>query len=191
MHKFRLAFVALTLAIPVGVVFAQTASAAGGTSCSKGSGTATFAPGLFKLQSGAAAETHEATSTIGATGTVSGCSGGGVVSGTTTSTIKIADPTNCNSLLDSKEPPASPATVGTLTVKWNNGKTSTVGAITLTSVPGQSTQANLSGKVTSGTLFKGLTVTARVSFKATTSDQCVTSNLTKVTYTGVTAFKIA
>jgi hypothetical protein len=94
-------------------------------------------------------------------------------------------------LLDTTEPPASPATVGPLTVKWNTGKTSTVGTLKLTQVSGQATQANLSGKVTSGNLFVGLTVTARVSFKPTTTTQCTSANLTKVTYTGVTAFKIA
>lgn len=81
MRKFGWLFAAVALAVPAGAIMAQSASAAGGTSCAKASGTATFTPSLFKFQSAAAAETHESTSTISSTGTTSSCSGGGVTSG--------------------------------------------------------------------------------------------------------------
>ena len=131
-------FVATVAMMPIGVVAVQHASAVvdPGTDCAHTSGSATFAPGLWKLQPAAQAELHEAVQTIKATGTVSGCVGGGVTSGTETATIHINDPANCNSLA-TQDGPASPANTGTLTIKWNNGKSSTLNSLTLKAVTGK------------------------------------------------------
>src|SRR5882672_4114859 len=121
MRKFAWLLVVGALAVPVGIIASQSASAAGGTTCTKGATSATISPGILKLQSAADAEKNEAKQSIKSHGTISGCSGA-VKSGTVTYNPKIVDPTNCNSTIDSTEPEASPPTVGVLTIKWNTGK---------------------------------------------------------------------
>lgn len=186
MRKYFGLLCAAALLLPVGVITAsQSASAAGGTTCSKGATSATITPGILKAQSAANAEKNESKQSIKSHGTISGCSGGGVTSGTVTYNPKIVDPTNCNSVLDSKEPAASPPTVGVLTINWGGGKTTIVGTATLTGIlPAHSdpnpTHLEVKGKVTGGTTFKGLTFDSKIIYTAN-KGACVTKNLTSST----------
>jgi hypothetical protein len=190
MRKVALLLVAAGLTVPAGMLMAQSASAAGGTTCTKGAGSFTIKPPLHALQPAPKAETNESTATSTATGTVSGCSGA-VKSGTTLSKFFFADPTNCNSIVDLKEPAASPPTVGPFTIKWNTGKTTTVASAKLTSgAPGKSVSLlHVGGKITSG-LFAGLTISTNVTFTQG-KNQCITAPFSSGTYTGSGSLKIA
>jgi hypothetical protein len=185
MRKYFGLLCAAALLLPVGVIMSQSASAAGGTTCSKGATSATITPGILKLQTAANAEKNESTQQIKSHGTISGCSGGGVTSGTVTYNPKIADPTNCNSALDTKEPAAVPPTVGVLSIKWNNGKTTVVGSASLTGILPRGSDLNpthleVRGKVTSGTLFKGLTFDSKIIYTPNAGG-CTAKNLTSST----------
>lgn len=159
-----------------------------GTDCAHSSGSATFSPGLWKLQPAAQKELHEAAQTITTTGSTTGCVGGGVTSGTFRATIHIADPANCNSLLSDSDT-AVPATTGSITVRWSATKSSTA-SITLKTVTGQPTQTDISGTVSStSNTFKGLALTQRIAFTPETGG-CSSKNLLHVTFKEVTALEI-
>jgi hypothetical protein len=188
MRKVALLLVAAGLAVPAGVLVSQSASAAGGTTCAKGSGTFTISPPLPKL---GAKETNEITATSKSKGTLSGCSGGGVTSAkSVTAAFKFADPTNCDSVIDLKEPAAVPPTVGPLVITWNTGKTSTVASAKLTgAVPAKVGALHTGGKITSG-VFVGLTVSANITFKQG-AGQCVSAAFSSGTYASSGPFKIS
>jgi hypothetical protein len=157
------------------------AGAAGGTSCKKAAGTATFKPPLPVSGNPQTVKPK----VIVKKGKVSGCTGGGVTGGTFVSTSKFHTATNCDKLLSgapSKNPPT-----GTITTTWNTGKTST-GTVTLQPVSGQATQTHITGKVTSG-LFKGKTLNATLQFAPKTGD-CLTKPLSQVTFSLVTNLTI-
>jgi len=145
---------AAALLLPVGVITASPAAAAAGTVCSKASGTGVFTPAVPK-----GAVTKKA-SKLTATGKVSGCTGS-VKSGTTkfVQTSKPV-PGNCQTLLvvNSADKPA----VGTLTIKWNNGKTSVAKGFKIKQT--KATEATTTGKITSG-LFVGKVIKGTVTFK--------------------------
>jgi hypothetical protein len=181
MHLGVRVFLASALVLSFGVVGTQQVGAATGTTCSTVKGTATFIPPLPKHGS-----TTEVASVIKSHGTVSGCSGGGVTGGTFKSKVKIHDPTNCDALLsgDNGETPPS----GTITTTWNTGATS-IAAIKLQPVSGQVTQSHVVGTVTSG-LFLGDHVDVTVSFTPKSGD-CITTDLTSVTFKNTTPLKIS
>ncbi len=166
---------ALALLVPAGIAAsASPAAAVGGTSCSKQVGTVTITPGLG---------TTKKAQTIVATTTISGCSGGGVTGGKGTATIKTA-PSNCSGLAGTGM--KSPINE---TIKWNNGKTST---LTGTSTTGPKVgQATIALKVTKG-LFIGLKGSTVVSFKpAQPAPYCTDAKpLKKLTISGVKPFAI-
>ena len=166
------------LVVPMALTVVGTsggaASAAGGTSCSKSSGTASFKPALP-----VAGSSKTVTPTVSVkNGKTSACKGGGVKSGTFTSSSKFHTKTNCAILLSGNPSPKPPT--GTLTTTWNTGATST-GAVTLNPVSGQATETHITGKVTSG-LFKGLTLSATLSFTPKKGD-CVSTPLSQVSFT--------
>jgi hypothetical protein len=134
---------AAALMLPVVMLTAQPAGAAGGTTCKTFTGTATFNPPLPPLGS-----TQKVKGTVTVTGKESGCAGGGVASATVTGKSAPATTgSNCTTLATSKT-----GTKFTLNTKWNNGKTSTT---TLTSTPTKNpTIQTIAGTVTAG-LFKG------------------------------------
>ncbi|MCU1452500.1 MAG: hypothetical protein JWN46_646 [Acidimicrobiales bacterium] len=166
---------------------ASEAAADAGTSCARSAGAATFSPGLWKLQPPAQAELHELAQTINATGTITGCVGGGVTSGTLTAAFKVDDPANCNTLLSVDA--ALPPTTGTIAVSWDHGRSSTV-AVTLKSVTGKPTQADIVGTVASTSdTFRGLHVAERINLTPEPGG-CSTKNLQHVTYKEVTPLKI-
>jgi hypothetical protein len=151
-------------------------AAAAGTSCKTAKGTATFKPALPAVGS-----TQKVKPTITVKNAKeSGCKGGGVKSGTFSSTVKFHTATNCQILLEGNPSPNPPS--GTITTKWNTGATSTAN-VTLNTVSGNATETHVSGKVTKG-LFKGLTLDSTLQFTPT-SGECTSKPLSKVTFTNV------
>jgi hypothetical protein len=173
---------AAAMVLPFGLVAMPSAGAAGGTSCAHTSGTATFNPVLPKSGD----STTVTPKVSGKKGAITSCSGGGVTSATLTTKAKFHTPTNCDILLSgnpSKKPPS-----GTITTKWNTGATSTA-SVKLLPVSGQTLEAHITGKVTSG-LFVGLTVNQTISFAPKTGN-CLTTDLSSVTFSEVTPLTIS
>ena len=118
MRKFAVIF-AVSMVLPVGVLVSSASSAAAGTTCKAGKGTAKFAPSL--------PITTKAKSKLTATETLTSCIGGGVTSGKVTLSAVPASlsgeaPLNCTTLFTS----ATTVMGGTETITWNTKKTSTV-----------------------------------------------------------------
>ncbi|HEX4491561.1 MAG TPA: hypothetical protein VH914_10180 [Acidimicrobiia bacterium] len=168
----------LTIAFVVPMVItvggtASRAAAAGGTTCSSSSGTATFKPPLPVFHSKQKVE--PAVTVKGAKS--GGCKGGGVTSGTFSSTSKFHADTNCDIFVAGKSSPHPPT--GTLTTKWNTGKTSTT-TVTLNAMLGQPTKLRVKGKVTTG-VFKGMKLSATIEFAPKPRD-CVSAPLASVAF---------
>jgi hypothetical protein len=167
---------ALSLLVPMGMMAASSAGAAASatTQCKTLSGKQTYTPALPVITSSATVN-----STVASTSKLGGCVGGGVTSGTATakSSLKAY---NCKQFAANLGKP----TKGTATIKWSNGKTSTV-ATTLTSKskPGTSPViAVLVSKFTAG-LFVGHSST--VTLKATGNagkNTCITAGLSFFTF---------
>jgi hypothetical protein len=119
-------------------------------------------------------------------GKISGCVGGGVLSGTFTSLAKFHDPTNCQILL-SGQASAHPPT-GTITTTWDTAQTGTA-SVTLNPVSGQPTETHVTGTVTSGK-FSGKHVDVTLSFAPKQGD-CSSTPLSKVTFKQVTKLTIS
>ena len=174
MRKFVGVLAVAALAVPAGMIALSPAGAAGGTVCSAAGGSAVFTPPLPVLTS-----TVLVKGTLVATGTLGKCVGGGVTSAHTVfKSPKGTTGSNCKSLATFD--PKSKGTVGTETITWNTGKTSTV-ALTLKQVKGKPTTTNITGKVTAG-LFLGSSQTGQVIYKLPVG-ACSTKPLAKVTYT--------
>src|ERR1700675_581064 len=96
------------------------ASGAGGTVCASAAGSAVFSPPLPILSSAVLVK-----GTLVATGTLRKCVGGGVTTAHTLfKTPKATVGSNCKTLITFD--PKSKGTIGTETITWNTGKTSTV-----------------------------------------------------------------
>jgi hypothetical protein len=167
---------ALSLLIPVGVIASSVAGAAASptTQCKTLSGKQTYSPALPVITSKATVNT-----TIASTSKLGGCVGGGVTSGVATSKSTMK---NDNCALFAKN--FGKPTKGTASIKWSNGKTSTV-ATTLTSKSKAGTSpviAVLVSKFTAG-LFAGHTST--VTLKATGNagaKTCISAGLSFFTF---------
>jgi hypothetical protein len=193
MRKFAWLLAVVGLAVPAGVMVAQTASAAPVVTCATNgvTATATISPGIPKLKPAAQAETGEikVNITTGTSGKLAHCSGLGVTGGTFTSSFKVQDPTNCNSVVDNSEPAASPPTTGPVVITWSAGKgKTTIGVATLgAATPPSTGKLHVGGKVTASTgavaSLVGKTLSLDVSFKAVPSSGCVTTDLVKATTT--------
>src|SRR4051812_24861828 len=159
------------LLLPVGIVAAQPAAAAG-NSCTKAAGTGTFKPPLPKL-----GNPKKVNAKLSSTGTVSGCTGGGVKSGKT-SFVQTSKPrpANCTTLVTVKK--SDPPTVGNLTITWNNGKKSVAKGFKIKQT--KATEATTTGKITTG-LFAGKTIAGTIVFTPQ-KDGCTKKDLAKVTY---------
>ena len=175
---------AAALLVPAGMVVtsATGAGAVGGTTCTGTSGVATFTPALPKV--GSSATVTPVVTIKGAK--ITGCSGGGVTSGTFKSKITFHDPTNCQKLLNG-DPVANPPT-GKITTTWNTTQVS-VAKVKLLTVSGQPTQTHVVGKIVSG-LFVGLKLDQTLSFAPKTGD-CVNTDLSQVTFQQQTPLKIS
>jgi len=202
MRHFLRLLVATTMVMPIGIGAAQhLASADPGTTCSSISGSSSISPGFQKLDPAGPAHytandaendvgTLEKNQTITSSGTISGCSGGGVTGGTfTNSVINTHDPSDCNDLLrvgDTADTTIEPGSLptGTIHIVWNTGATSD-GSVKLKPTS-SATSVKVVTKFTSGLFSVGETTTSKgkvtVAFTAP-SGQCVSSNLTSVTFT--------
>ena len=106
------------------------------------------------------------------------CTGGGVTSGTISGKFKFAKPGNCATLIQG----SNGASAGTISIKWNNGKTS-AGSATIKQVSGSATKATVAGTVKTG-LFKGLHSSVTVTFALSSAGgNCTTTPLKFVTFT--------
>jgi hypothetical protein len=175
---------AAALVVPTGFVAAgvSSAGAAGGTSCAKSSGLATFKPALPIVGSSQTVKPK----ITGKNSKLSSCSGGGVTSATFNTAAKFNTATNCQILLSGDPSPKPPT--GTITTTWNTGDTSTA-KVTLQAVSGQATQSHITGKITAG-LFKGSTLNSTISF-APKKGNCTSTPLASVTFTQVGATTIS
>jgi hypothetical protein len=165
---------AIGLMAPIGVLTAGPAAAAGGTSCKTQTGTATITPGLG---------TTKKDQVIKATTAIGGCVGGGVTKGTGTATVKVKQ-SNCAGLATTGQKMALAETI-----KWSNGKTST---LTGTSTTGPKVgQATIALKITKG-LFVGKKATTVIQFAPAKGGGSCTdaSPLKKLTIKGVKPFVI-
>ena len=149
---------ALSLLVPMGMMAASSAGAAASatTQCKAVSGKQTYTPALPIVTSKATVNTS-----IASTSKLTGCVGGGVTSGVATSKSTMKND-NCALFVKNFGTP----TKGTLSIKWNNGKTSTA-STTLTSkskVGANPVIVQLVSKFTAG-LFVGHSST--VTLKAT------------------------
>ena len=169
MRKVAGTLFAVALALPIGLA-ASPAGAAAGTTCKTSAGEATFSPPLPKIGSTTLVKT-----VLTATGTLSGCVGGGVTGGQVRTVSAKSSGSNCSTQVANKT-----ISKATETIVWNTKQTSTI-AITLSPVKGKpSTNKAVSGTVTSG-LFKGLHQTGLTVFTPATGS-CTTTTLASVTY---------
>ena len=166
------------MVLPVAVMVSPAGSAAATPTCKAASGTATFTPPLPKV--GVATLVKP---TIKVTGTLSGCTGGGVTGAKIASTLKQAIAGNCTTLLKG----ATANIAGSETLTWNTKATSTV-ALKLTGVKGKATQTTATGTVSAG-LFKGAKQAGTLSFTPLAGG-CTTASLAKVSFKQVTTFTL-
>jgi hypothetical protein len=177
MRKFAGVLVAAAMMLPVGLM-ASPAGAAAGTTCKTASGTATFTPPLPKVGS-----TTKVKPTIKVTGTLSGCTGGGVTGATISATLKQAIAGNCSSLVAG----ATANIAGTETITWNTKATSTV-ALKLTGVTKKATETTATGPVSAG-LFKGSKQSGTLNYTPLNGG-CGKAALAKVSFKQITAITI-
>ncbi|HEY1737319.1 MAG TPA: hypothetical protein VGI86_01335 [Acidimicrobiia bacterium] len=162
------------LALPFFALAPSASAAAPATpTCKVSTGTAKFAPALPPLSK----PNSKVLSTISSTGNVKTCTGGGVTSATMTGKVKFKTPGNCTTLAEG----TGGAITGTVTLKWNTGKTSTIGTAKLQQVKGAATNAVISGKITAG-LFVGKMESQTISFTLKTGN-CTSTALSAVSYT--------
>jgi hypothetical protein len=180
MRKSFLALLAVASLLPL--VLVAPAGAAGGTVCTTSAGTATFTPPLPVLTSKTLVNGN-----LSAVGTVGKCTGGGVTSGHTKfkQTVKSTTGSNCSTL--AKPSPTSKGTIGSLTITWNTGKTSTAASFTVKQTKSVTTSTT-TGKITSG-LFVGSTITGSVKYSLP-AGACSKKPLATVTYVQTGAFTI-
>jgi hypothetical protein len=173
MRKVLGVMLAVGLLAPAVVFTAAPAGAAAGVTCTKASGTFKFTPPLpitGTIKGGK----------LTSTGTISGCSGGGVTSGKTSFvSAPSKTPAGCKTLL--APDPKSKGTLGTLTIKWNNGKTSISKNLYIKQTKAI-VDATTKGTVTSGTAFKGKAINGTITFKIN-SGACTTKPASGGTYT--------
>jgi hypothetical protein len=181
MRKFVGLFAAAALLVPAAIMVSQPAGAAGGTSCAKGSGSATFTPPLPDATS-----TKKVKDVLKSSGTIGGCKGGGVTGGTLKGVSPASKGSNCKTLLT----PTKTPTKVTLTVTWNTKKTSTIAA-TLSEIPKVPvTTQKVAGTVTKG-LFAGSKISGKITYTAPKNACTKGHPLAKVTYknAGATVIK--
>jgi hypothetical protein len=169
--------IALSLLIPAGVMAASSAGAAATLpTCTKLTGSVKYSIALPII-----GNSTKVNSTTTTKLSISGCTGGGITSGTISGTAKYVG--NCTTLVvtPSKTPLVN-------TVKWSNGSTSTLSTTTkITSKTGvQPVLATLSSKVTKGL---GVGHTTSVNVKAVSkTGSCLKIPLTGYTLTNTGKF---
>lgn len=175
MKKFYVFTMAIALMAPM-VVMSQPAGAALLVTCQKPSGSVTFSPGLSTVP-------KVQTTTFNLP--VKGCTGPGkVTSGTSKGSTKGKTKDTCLSF------GGSSSQTTTVTITWNNKKTSTAKLATkiVKGAPGVIT-ATVSGKVSAG-LFAGKTIKTKVKVTLPKGSCTVAKPLKKATLTGLSPLTI-
>jgi len=171
---------AAAMLLPIGVITANAAGGAAATpTCGATKGTAKFTPALPKITN-PPSKAKKVLSKLTATGTLSGCAGGGVTGGSVkfTQTSKPT-PGNCSTLAAPSK--TSKGTIGTLVITWAGGKgTSTATAFTVKQTAAI-VDATTTGKITSG-LFAGKTITGTTTYTLP-KGACSTADLSTLSYT--------
>ena len=171
MKRIGLLTMAIALMAPMAVMTAGPASAAGGTTCAKPSGTITITPGLTTTQT---------VQTINVVLPVKACKGGGVTSGTSKGSIKTA-------AISIKDFAGGAPVVLNDTITWNNHKTTTFSAKAKTTIASNGVITSvISGSVSKG-LFVGSKVSATVHVKL---GPLVNNAIKNLIITGTTSFVI-
>ena len=177
MRKVSGVLLAVATLLPLGIVGAAPAGAAGGTVCSTTSGTVTWTPPLPVKAPGIM--TH-----ISAAGTFGKCTGP-VASAHTVLTSPVGKtPSSCASTLKYS---AGAEATGTLTVTWNKGAKSVI-AVSIFKVKNKPTQALVTGTVKTGQ-FAGLKSSGTVQYTPKVGN-CGTTALKTASYVQVGALKI-
>jgi len=171
---------ALSLLVPVGVIAAGSpggAAAAKGPTCKTFTATISVSPALPKLSSKTIV-----TATVKTNGKIGGCTGGpvkGVTGATVSTSYKYKG--NCTTLLTGK---GGVTTLGSSSLKWSNGKTSTIATTTTTTSKAGATPITLKlvTKVTKGQ-YSGTTAISTVKETAP-AGTCTSTGASKATLTG-------
>jgi len=183
LKRFTVA-VAVTALSGAGLILAGTAPAFASTllTCTGGSGTSTFSPGITNTPT---------QQTISSTSTITGCSGSGttITGGTVTvsnlKTLATGTPpmqATCGGLVKPSPKGTLITTAGTATTTWSDGTTST-GSIKLKSTGAIGTVTAII-KITGGTFFAaGHTTKSKgvVSFSIPTGQTCPTLTMVNTT----------
>jgi hypothetical protein len=147
-------FAAVLMMSAVAITATSASGAAATPTCKAAKGTFKFTPPLPLV-------TTIKGGKLTSTGTITGCSGGGVTSGKTTFTsAKSTTASGCTTLI--KPDPKSKGTLGTFTVKWNNGKSSTAKSFYIKQTKAL-VDATTTGKITSGA-FVGKSISGTITF---------------------------
>jgi hypothetical protein len=153
-----------------------------GTHCTNASGTATFTPPLPKL--GKVGNNPVVDTVLTMTGTLDGCTLGGVTSGTTSLVSNQIKAANCSTFAAGSPPPI----IATLTITWNTQATSTI-ALRIQVPRNRPTSPTLTGTVTAG-LFMGLHETSTLGISLGKTG-CTSADLSTAPYTQLTPTDIA
>jgi len=166
---------AIALLAQGAVLTAGPAGAATLVTCAKPSGSVTFTPGL-----GATPKIQTTTFTL----PITGCKGGGVLSGTSKGSAKGTTKQSCGTFA------AAGKTVTKVTISWNTKTTSTATLTTIVSIAGKTgITATVSGKISAG-LFVGKTLQTKVGITIPTGVCTDAKPLTKATLKGLAAVTI-
>jgi hypothetical protein len=181
MRKLAGVLCAAAVALPVPLI-ADSASAAGGVSCTSLEGTEIWNPSLPKRH---AVRKTRPTITI-RDARLTGCSGAGAIKRASfNATIKWLDPGNCDTLLTYTPGEAEPRIKGTVTINWNTGATSKV-AVSLGKT--KPYVQKLNGTVTGGR-FTGSAFALHVLIDPP-NGACVTKPLSTTPFDGLTKLVI-
>ena len=176
-------FLAVAMLLPLSVAEAPSAGAAAGTTCKLFSGTARVSPGLP-----IAGSTRLVKPTFSIKDAkLSGCHGT-VRGGTVSAKLKFSKRSNCTTLVTQASGNIVSRAKGTLTIVWNNTKTSTFSfSLSFGAVTGKPELAAATGTVTAG-LFKGMKGAGTVLWVLGMNECFNGAPLTYLTFSGFGAF---
>ena len=180
MHRARFVLVAAALMVGGTIAAQPTASATAKISCAQAKGTWSFSPSLPR--DGTSAKVTPVSTIAGSLG---GCTGGGVTSGT----IKFSSPKSKNGVNCATFKRYDTVRVtGQLTVTWNTKATSKA-TLSLSKVKGHATQRTVLGTVNRG-LFAGYRVSGLVGYTLP-KGACTSNGLKSVSFKNLRPFVLA
>jgi len=170
--------VAVAMLLPLGLITATSAGAAGGTTCKSFSAAARLTPGLPP-----AGNKSRVRPAISLQGNISGCRGT-VTSGRASATLKFASSSNCTMLVTKATANVKTNATGTLKIAWSSRKTSTIAlSLSFGAVPQKPSLATIKGSITAG-LFKGMKESGTVGWTLGRNECFGGASLTALTLSG-------